>query len=74
MLRREASSLAGKVADPLYLTVSSKTAPAPSYWFGLSDLEIRSPSTQVGGMKHVDMRKLPPAAQEERRRQVIGLR
>ncbi len=25
-------------------------------------------------MKHVDMRKLPPAAQEERRRQVIGLR
>jgi hypothetical protein len=26
------------------------------------------------GMKHVDMRKLPPAAQEERRRQVIGLR
>jgi transposase len=26
------------------------------------------------GMKHVDMRKLPAAAQEERRRQVIGLR
>src|ERR1700750_2214738 len=25
-------------------------------------------------MKHVDMRKLAPAAQEERRRQVIGLR
>jgi hypothetical protein len=25
-------------------------------------------------MKHVDMRRLPPAAQEERRRQVIGLR
>ncbi len=25
-------------------------------------------------MKHVDMRKLPAAAQEERRRQVIGLR
>ena len=25
-------------------------------------------------MKHVDMRSLPPAAQEERRRQVIGLR
>ena len=24
-------------------------------------------------MKHVDMRKLPAAAQEERRRQVIGL-
>ena len=26
------------------------------------------------GMRHVDMRKLPAAAQEERRRQVIGLR
>jgi transposase len=26
------------------------------------------------GMKHVDMRKLPAAAQEERRRQVVGLR
>ncbi len=25
-------------------------------------------------MKHVDMRKLPAAAQEERRRQAIGLR
>jgi len=25
-------------------------------------------------MKHVDMRKLAPAAHEERRRQVIGLR
>jgi len=25
-------------------------------------------------MKHVDMRKLPAAAQEKRRRQVIGLR
>ena len=25
-------------------------------------------------MKHMDMRKLAPAAQEERRRQVIGLR
>ena len=29
---------------------------------------------QLGGMDHVDMRKLPAAAQEERRRQVIGLR
>jgi len=28
----------------------------------------------MGGMKHVDMRKLPAAAQEERRRQVMGLR
>ena len=28
----------------------------------------------MGGMKHVDMRKLPAAAREERRRQVIGLR
>src|SRR6476469_9318767 len=27
----------------------------------------------MGSMKHVDMRKLPAAAQEERRRQVIGL-
>ena len=26
------------------------------------------------GVRHVDMRKLPAAAQEERRRQVIGLR
>jgi len=26
------------------------------------------------GMKHVNMRKLPAMAQEERRRQVIGLR
>jgi hypothetical protein len=25
-------------------------------------------------MRHVDMRKLPPAAQEERRRQAVGLR
>ena len=25
-------------------------------------------------MEHVDMRKLPAAAQEERRRQVVGLR
>src|SRR5215212_4115356 len=28
----------------------------------------------MGGMKHVDMRKLPAAAQEERRQQVIGPR
>jgi transposase len=28
---------------------------------------------QLAGMDHVDMRKLPAAAQEERRRQVIGL-
>ena len=28
----------------------------------------------MAGMKHIDMRKLPAAAQEERRRQVIGLR
>ena len=28
----------------------------------------------MGSMKHVDMRRLPAAAQEERRRQVIGLR
>jgi transposase len=31
-------------------------------------------SAQMGSMKHVDMRKLPAVAQEERRRQVIGLR
>src|SRR6201985_1294150 len=30
--------------------------------------------TTSSDMKHVDMRKLAPAAQEERRRQVIGLR
>jgi transposase len=40
----------------------------------LSDLEIRGRPIQLGGMKHVDMRKLSAAAQEERRRQVIGLR
>jgi hypothetical protein len=28
----------------------------------------------MGSMKHLDVRKLPAAAQEERRRQVIGLR
>src|SRR3954453_18432024 len=28
----------------------------------------------MGSMKHVDMRRLPAAAQEEPRRQVIGLR
>ena len=28
----------------------------------------------MGGMKHVDMRERPAGAQEERRRQVIGLR
>ena len=28
----------------------------------------------MGSMKHVDMRRLPAAAQEERRRQVVGLR
>jgi hypothetical protein len=28
----------------------------------------------MGGMKHVDMRRLSAGAQEERRRQVIGLR
>jgi hypothetical protein len=30
--------------------------------------------SRFGGMQHVDMRSLTPAAQEERRRQVIGLR
>jgi transposase len=37
-------------------------------------LNIGSGPTQLKGMQHVDMRKLPAAAQEERRRQVIGLR
>jgi len=40
----------------------------------LGDLEIHSQSIQFGGMSHVDMRKLPAAAQEERRRHVVGLR
>jgi transposase len=40
----------------------------------LGDLEIHDRSAQVDGMKHTDMRKLPAAAQEERRRQVVGLR
>jgi hypothetical protein len=31
-------------------------------------------SAQVVGMKHVDMRKLPAAAQEERRRQEMEVR
>ena len=38
------------------------------------DVEAIGTATYVGGMKHVDMRKLPAAAQEERRRQVVGLR
>jgi hypothetical protein len=33
-----------------------------------------SPEQQFAWMEHVDMRKLAAAAQEERRRQVIGLR
>ena len=37
-------------------------------------LKSAAESIQFGGMKHVDMRKLPAAAQEERRRQVVGLR
>ena len=37
-------------------------------------LKSRGRTIQFGGMKHVDMRKLPAAAQEERRRQVVGLR
>ena len=40
----------------------------------MGDLEIHDRSAQVDGMKHIDMRKLPAAAQEERRRQVVGLR
>jgi hypothetical protein len=40
----------------------------------LGDLEVHRQPIQFGGMKHVDMRKLPAAAQEERRRQVVGLR
>jgi transposase len=40
----------------------------------LGDLEICGWSIQFGGMNHVDMRKLPAAAQEERCRQVVGLR
>jgi hypothetical protein len=40
----------------------------------LGDLENAGHSIQFGGMKHADMRKLPAPAQEERRRQVIGLR
>jgi hypothetical protein len=35
---------------------------------------VRLGCPNVTGMRHVDMRKLPAAAQEERRRQVIGLR
>ena len=31
-------------------------------------------AAHVGCMKHIDMRRLTPAAQEERRRQVVGLR
>jgi transposase len=40
----------------------------------LGDLEVDGQPIQFGRMKHVDMRKLPAAAQEERRRQVVGLR
>jgi hypothetical protein len=40
----------------------------------LGGLEGYRIPAQLGGMEHIDMRKLPTAAQEERRRQVIGLR
>jgi transposase len=40
----------------------------------LGTFEICCGRIQFGWMKHIDMRKLPAAAQEERRRQVIGLR
>lgn len=40
----------------------------------MGDLESHGPPTQFGGMKHVDTRKLSSAVQEERRRQVAGLR
>ncbi len=45
-----------------------------NYWSGLGDLEACGGSIHFGGMDHVDMRKLPAAAQEERRRPVVGLR
>src|SRR3954463_3040601 len=44
------------------------------YRSGPHYLEQRLRATTFSDMKHVDMRKLAPAAQEERRRQVIGLR
>jgi hypothetical protein len=40
----------------------------------LGALEICGRAIQLNEMDHVDMRKLPAAAQEERRRQVVGLR
>jgi hypothetical protein len=51
----------------------TKKVSGASYQSGLGDLGDKW-SAQVADMKHVDMRKLPAAAQEERRRQVIGLR
>src|SRR3712207_7629426 len=45
-----------------------------SYRSGLGEVETTRRRSQLAGVRHVDMRKLPAAAQEERRRQVIGLR
>src|SRR5579863_10105616 len=49
--------------------------PAAIYcWSGFGGLGLIRGGSQICLMKHVDMRSLAPAAQEERRRQVIGLR
>jgi transposase len=44
------------------------------YSSGLGGLGPAGVRAHVCGMVHIDMRSLPPAGQEERRRQVIGLR
>ena len=44
------------------------------YCSGPHCLDLTSGCASLTGMRHVDMRKLPAAAQEERRRQVVGLR
>ena len=45
-----------------------------SYSSGLGGLGTAGTHAHICGMVHIDMRSLPAAAQEERRRQVIGLR
>jgi hypothetical protein len=69
-------SFSSAVADrtPGRKTLRKVATITGTYSSGLGDLEIHGQSIQFGGMNHVDMRKLPAAAQEERRRQVVGLR
>jgi hypothetical protein len=52
----------------------SRAVSDADYSSGLGSLGPAGPHAHICGMVHIDMRSLPAAAQEERRRQVIGLR